>query len=215
MKKNFINIEEFFGVKEQCVFCQSKLKIIFINFSRAADDIPIIKAKVKDGKFCFNMKHVTNSFELDAEIELDIKTNVLKFFIPNMKEADFTKVLDYWVAQQVFENLGPHVELYCSNRKCKMKYHICTDTFKLTRQGLPEELATENSNAFKIKYVRLYMESFVLSQLWVQNDWLYNSTNIFPKNNPNAEPIKTGLLDLESMSTDKIINRIKTLVTFS
>ncbi len=209
MKTHFKSVEEFFGVKERCVFCQSKLKIVFINFSRSVDNIPIIKAKVRENKFSFNLKHVSDSFELDVKTEIDIKTNVLKFSCTEENDPwklDLEKDKDRQrLAQQVFENLGPHVELYCPNRKCKMKYHICSDIFKLMR----------DEDQLKIKSIRLYMESFVLPKLWIQNDWIFSSTNIYSTVNLDADPLRTPLLDLESLGKIKIINRINTLVTFS
>jgi hypothetical protein len=207
MKCYFDSIEDFFKIKESCVFCGGKLEIIFINFSRSSNDVPIIKSKEKDGKFQFHMKHTTPGFELEANVEIDIRTNLVKFDLLN-KEDRSTEILDCFLVQETFENLGPHIELYCPSRSCGLNYCISSDNFRC--DSVPNE-----PSVWKIRSVRLYMESFVVDNLWVQNDWIFNSTNIYLRDNANTEPLRTKIMNLEGMGRDKIITRIKTLVTFS
>lgn len=207
MKCYFENIEEFSKIRYRCVFCGAKLKVIFINFSRSSQHVPIIKSKEKEGKFEFHMTHTIPGLTLESDVEIDVKTNIVRFDSPSRKDRS-TKSLDYYYIEQTFENLGPHVELYCSSKSCGLNYCISSDHFKC-------ESIEDDPSSWRIRNVRLYMESFVVDKLWVQNDFIFNSTNIYPQANPDCDPIRAKLINLEGMSKDKIITRIKTLVTFS
>lgn len=207
MKCFFDNIDEFFTVKEQCAFCKSKLKTQFRNFSMMHDDIPVVVAEEKDGKFCFSMSYISHSITVDADVEIITKDNFINLYVPSKEKLD-PKVKDYWVVKQVFENFGPHIELYCANKKCKRKYCIASDVFKC-------DVSVPESNQSKLSNPRLYMESFVVDKHWVQNDFIFKSTNIYSKDDPDLPPIRAKLLDLETMDEEKILTRVRTLVTFS
>jgi hypothetical protein len=202
----FQNIKEFIGVKDTCVFCRSKLKVVLTNFIKEPNGIPVLKAKVANEQFNFNIKHTTESYQIEADATIDIITNALQFKLISPIDLE-QYALDYMVAKTAFENLKPHIELYCPNKKCKLKYHICSNIFAM--------YAGDKVGTFIIKPLSLYMESFVVDKLWVQNDWTNNSTNIYSIDKANADPIRTSFIDLESMSKEKILTRIKTLVTFS
>lgn len=203
----FQNIKEFIGVKDSCVFCHTKLKVVLTNFIKEPNGIPVLKAKIVDEHINFNIKHTTETYQIDADADIDIATNALEFKLISPVNLE-QYALDYMVAKTAFENLKPHVELYCPNKKCKMKYHLCSNIFTMIGAG-------RHLGSFTIKPLSLYMESFVVDKLWVQNDWTNSSTNIYSIANSNADPIRTSIIDLESMNKEKIITRIKTLVTFS
>lgn len=207
MKRLCANIDEFFAIKDRCVFCKSKLKSQFRNFSVMHDDIPVVVAKKVDDKFCFRIQYVSQGGSLDADVEINTGNNIINFFIPNKLEPD-PRVQDFWFVKNIFEGFGPHIELYCNNKECKRKYYIASDVFKCEPM-IPE------SNQFKLSRPQLYMESFSVNKFWVQNDWLFNSTNIYVRDNPDLGPIRVKLMDLESMDEEKLLTRIRTLVTFS
>jgi hypothetical protein len=207
MNKILDNIETFINLKEKCPFCQNKLKPSLTNFVMAADTIPLIKCRLQGEEFYFNIKHTSHSFQITAQATVNIKTNILQLQLttPVVMEQYAT---DYIMAKSVFENMKPYVELYCSSRRCKMKYHMCSDIFICLKRE-------DSYSSFYIKPFSAYMESFVTGDYWVQNDWINNSANIYNRNKTDSDPIRTHILNIESMGKEKVINRIKTLVTFS
>lgn len=208
MQQTFDSIEKFIALKEKCVFCQTPLKNMLTNHIRAPRGIPILKSEVIDGKLSFKLKHTTDSYQIIADGTIDTKTNLLHFQL-SRPDTELTNLnaLDSLVAKTAFEQMMPHMEVYCPSRKCKTKYYICGEMFKIDVENL-------NGCVFRIRPFSVYMESFFTSKLWIQNDWSANCTNIYLKNNP-VNPVKTSILDLESMDKEKLFKRIKTLVTFS
>lgn len=198
MQETFQSIAEFIKIREHCVFCSSKLKPVLTNFILGVS-IPIINAKVLNNKFSFNLLCTKESFSISVNVTIDIHTNILQFSILDIEE--------YELAKTVFADYKPHVKLYCPSKKCKMKYNISSDVFRYDYTSEPSQL--------KVRPFMLYMESFVLDRLWIQNDWINNYMNIYSQVHFNAAPIRADLLDLEEMGKEKIINRVRTLVTFS
>jgi len=207
MQGTFQSIADFLKIKDQCVFCKSKMKNTLTNFTLGPDNIPLINAKSLDDRFLFEIGYVTGSYTLAASTSVDINTNILNFNLTTPVALNGYGI-EYMMAKTVFENHKPHIELYCPNKKCKMKYGIQSDVFRIDRLD-------DSLSRFKIRPFILYMESFVLDKLWVQNDWINTCTYIYAQNNLNIEPIKVDLLNLEEMGKEKIINRVRTLVTFS
>ena len=207
MNHIFDNIDAFISHKDKCPFCQNKLRAALTNFVMSADTIPIIKCRIDNGQFHFNIKHTSHSFHISAEASINTQDNILQLQITtHIVLEQFAK--DYIMAKSVFENMKPYIELYCPSRKCKMKYRMCSDIFVCLKiEG--------KYSSFKIKPFPVYMESFVTGDWWVHNDWINESTSIYNRNKTDSEPIRTGIINLESMGKEKVINRIKTLVTFS
>jgi hypothetical protein len=203
----FESIEDFLKFKDRCPFCSSELKVSLANFVLAPNTIPFLKCRLIDNKFEFSLKHTSHSFELAADVSINSQNNIVTFALttPVVLEQYAT---DYMMAKTVFESMKPYIELYCSSRKCKMKYRLCSDIFACLKiEGV--------YSSFKIRPFPVYMESFVIEDFWIQNDWTTGLTNIYNKLKTECEPIRTNIINLETMGKDKIINRIKTLVTFS
>lgn len=208
MKTHFKTIKDFLSIKEYCVFCGSKLKPIFINFSRLGD-VPRIKSEIDGDKFSFALTDITANHNLRVSIQIDMTNNMM-----NISPLPYDDVFDKHdgLIISAFENLGPHMELYCSKKKCKMKYCL-TSTFFKCESGMPDEVPP--GKVYRIKPFELLMESFSTPRLWVLNDWVGNRTNIYSRSNTDIDPIKTEMLDIEALGKDKVLTRIKTLVIFS
>lgn len=206
MQKTFNFIDDFVKVKERCFFCQTPLRVILTNFIGVhKDGIPIINSHLNGNQFRFDISQTSATFEVKAKVVIDIETSALIFENVNFRTS--TPALDQYVVKQVFEDLKPHVELYCSNKKCKTKYHLCSDVFKLARLS--------SVDAWMVKPFKLFLESFRSDNLNVQNDWLRKVTNIYSLKNTEADPIVVPIIDFEDMGKDKLLTRIKTIAVFS
>lgn len=204
MQKHYSNILEFTKVKETCLFCQSPLRAVLTNFiGPRKNGIPIINAPLKDDKFIFDLRHTTETYSIEARGIIDINTNVLKFEITNPTETPTT---DQALARQAFGDLKPHVELYCPNKRCDVKYNLCSDVFTWRHSAIRGD---------KIMPLKLYLECFKTGKLNVQNDCFQNMTFIYSIANEDADPISVPMLDFEEMGRDKLLVRIKTLVVWS
>lgn len=205
MHKHYSNILEFTKVKERCLFCQSSLRTVLTNFiGPRKSGIPIINAPVKDDKFIFDIKHTTETYSIEARGTIDITTNVLTF--DNSRSTE-TPNADQLLAWQAFQDLKPHVELYCPNRECKVKYNLCSDVL-VTRQKA-------YAIGWKMAPLKLYLECFKTNKLNVQNDCFQNMTFIYSITNEDADPISVPMLDFEKMGKDKLLTRVQTLVVWS
>lgn len=210
MRGPFTSIKDFINIQEECVFCNRKLKCVLSSFNSGPRSLPIFNYYIKDDKFQFDFKHTNATWQVNAQISIDTKYNQMTLhLIEPLQHELSTESVDHLIAQKVFEDIYPYVEIYCPNRKCKMKYTLYSDLFKFDRLD-------DNIFTFKIKPFFLYMETFEIDNLWIQNDWLVHSLNIYSKNKTGVLPIQySEVLNLKEMGKDKIITRIKTLVTYS
>lgn len=196
MRLSFDRVEEFFNIRDKCLFCGSRLKVGLANYSQSVNHIPI------NGQFGFHLRHTMEKFDFDADVSLDIKTNNLFF---TFKEEPDPYSPWQKIAKRVFEELGPHLELSCRSKQCKMGYSLNSEIFVCDYHG----------DFLRIKPFNLLSETFMTGKHWVMNDWISRKAIIFSQVNVEADPIKTTLLDSDVMSGDKILNRVQTLVTFS
>lgn len=212
----FENIRDFVQIKQHCIFCKTPLRSILTNFEGfGKNGIPLLNAPIGHDKIDFNVSKTTATYSIQADGAIDIRTNALVFDVTapynipylapggDVREAEPT-------ACDVFLDMKPYVQIYCPSKSCNMDYAISSGVFTLQR------VHHKSKNfSWMIKEFNLWMETFTSGSLWVQNDWMHNSTNIYSRNNPDADAISVPLIDFESMNKDKLITRIKTLVTFS
>lgn len=199
MYKDFETIQEFTKFRETCFFCQGELRVKLSSF---CGNPPRISAPLKSNELSFKLSHVTQEYELEAKGVVDIRTNALVF-----QTGGETPTIDNNLALEIFENQRPAIELYCPNRRCKYQYHVCTSPLRCA--------GVKGDKAWKVKHPRLWFEAYVEKNIVVHNDHLLGKTMIYVRNNEFAEPITIPILDWEAMGKDKLLNRIKTLVTFS
>lgn len=201
MSDLYPSITEFIKYKEKCFFCDSKLKCRLTNFIGVSNDLPIINAPITANTISFPVDCTTASFDLKAEGKIDIRTNALVFLL----KEQATPSIDDMLAKNTFLGFKPHIQLYCANKQCKHDYTVASDTFRTGKI----------KHGYLILPFKLYYESFVTGSLWVQNNYLQNKTYIHTRNNPDANPITSTLLNFEKMGKNKLLMRVKTLVVFS
>lgn len=198
---NFNNIKDFISIKKTCPFCSSKLKPILTNFISTVG-MPMLKAKLENDSFKFNLKYFSKDLNIKANLNLNIIDNELSIIIDN----DANIAIDWMIVKIIFENMSPHIQLICNSRKCKMSYYLSSSFIK-------SKIIDGYMNYFIINPIHLNMEVFVHNNLWIQNDWKNNSLNIYSVDN-KSNPIQSRIIDLES-NKDKILNKIMMLVNFS
>lgn len=206
MQKNFDNILDFTKLKDKCIFCRQPLKACLTNFiGLRKGGLPTLNAAITSGRFNFEIKHTTESYDISAIGTVDIRTNTLVFTLPQNSDMPF---LDQHVARQAFIDLKPYIDLHCTNKKCKQNYSLAS-------YYIHEINKLSGSSAWSIGSLKLFLESFVTNKLVVQNDWFKENTSIYSLINEDADPIKTPFMDFEAMGKDKLLTRVQTLVTFS
>lgn len=188
------------------MFCQKSLRVCLSNYlnPRANDTLPVIDATMQNNRFDFEIRHTTALYDIKAEAMVDASTNSLVYLVPTDAE---TPGLDQHVVNQALKELRPHIELLCNNAKCKHRYSLSSYTLTSQRRN--------DVNAWTIGPVKLFLETFRSGKYIVQNDWIKGDTSIYLYDNDAVEPIKTPIIDFEEMGKDRLLNRIRTLVTFS
>lgn len=200
---------DFLSFKDHCVFCGSKLKPLLKSFIKRQQQ-PMIKSKLVDDNFCFNIKNTNSTYSFDADISLDINTNIINFELNSPCNLE-NPLQDHLAVKNYFDILYLHLELYCPSRKCNMQYYLCTNL--LSSQSQLEVVGKKSS--VKLKPNILFMEAFIVNKSWVQNLWENHELNIYSTDNIDSAPIKAPFMDLSVMNKERVINRIRTIVTFS
>jgi len=199
--QGFETIKEFTKFKETCFFCHSRLTSRLTSFTKS---IPILNAPLVNERYSFKLTRVTAEYSLEAQGVVDIKSNALVFLVT---DSD-TPGVDQKLAFEAFVDLHPYVELYCPNIKCKYKYHICSEVLHTKYLG-------KKIDSWMITGPNLYYEGFIDRDLVIHNNFTHENTAIYSRHHENADPITTPMLDWEAMGKDKLLTRIRTLVTFS
>lgn len=201
MKKYFETIEELLKVRSNCVFCKSPLKPFLTNYFKSNKRIPFIKGIFIDNICSFDLKYLSDNKDKDIDVAgyINIQDNTLKFN-PSIESND--EVID------AFIKYLPYAGLNCNNKQCKHAYYLSSEVFNIDNRN----------NTCKIATLELYMEAFKFDKYWIQNNWASKTatTNIHPIiPNINTNVITVPIIDLESQDISKILNKIKTIITFS
>jgi hypothetical protein len=199
------SIADFICCRKSCFFCEAPLNSRLSNFMGLDDDgLPLLNSPIKDGKISFHIAHTIPSFSVEADGVIDIRTNILSLTPKNRNTI--TPTIDDFLAKQSFLELEPHIRLFCSGKDCPHDYTAASNTFTVNkiRQGY-----------WKISTCYLYYESFVIGHLWIQNNYFFNKVYIHSIDKPDIDPLVFPIMDLKTMGKTKVLNRIKTLVTFS
>jgi len=196
---------EFTKLRDKCLFCGGLLRASLTNYINPKENglLPILDATISDGKFEFQIKRTTQSYDIRADGVIDIRANALVFTLPADSE---TPLLDQHVVKQAFSDLKPHIELVCNNKKCKNEYSLSSYIIDIIR--------LKQVNAWMILPVRLFLETFKTNKLVVQNDWVTEKTHIYSRLNEDIDPLKVPFMDFGAMGKTKLLTRIQTLVTF-
>jgi hypothetical protein len=208
LQRQFDTMFDFTKLKDKCLFCGGKLRVSLTNYIGSRyNGLPVLNATIESGRFVFNIKHTTQSYHVEANGVIDILNNKLVFDIP--KGSD-TPHIDERVAKQALDDLRPHIELSCDNRKCKSHYHLSSTTLDIKRSNFNDNIFT-----WVISPLKLFIEGFKTHNFDVQSDQLTGHTYIFSNTNENADPIIVPIIDFDTMGADKLLNRISTIATFS
>lgn len=202
----FSNIEDFININKKCLFCDSNLEVILTNLIGYKNNGASIISSYLDGDhFKFKLPN-NNSSAAITNGKINIKTNLLTFDIPcNITNLENELLF----LKNYFSKLYPHLEIYCPNKKCSCKYsyYLCSDTFKFDTKIY--------NNSFVINKISLFMESFRYNNFWIQNNFFNKKTNIFMKNNPDANPVEVDFIDFTNIHKNKFLNKIKSIILFS
>ena len=204
----FNTIEDFVKCKETCVFCNTPLKVVVTNYvGVSGQGIPIINAPLKNDRFEFKIKHTTASFEVKADVFIFIQNNTLIFDNFNNFNSQ-TPSVDERLVKQVFEDYGPHFELYCPSKKCGLGYFLAGWPLKIKKNHPVEGM-------WYIEPFSMFTENVRVGSYVVANNWETKLSSIYSRKNIDAKPIVVPMVDFSTMNKEKLITRIKTLVTFS
>lgn len=210
MQKQFDSILDFVGLRDRCLFCDRPLRVSLTNYLNPRENglLPMLDSDLfENNKFFFRIKHTTENYDIKADGTLDIVNNILSF-----KEAlgSHTPAIDQYMAQQAFTGMQPYIALSCNNYSCKNRYSLSSYSLSVM-----ESYPNVPAHQWIISPLKLFLESFRVGHLIVQNNWISQTTHIHSFINENTVPLKVPFMDFESMDKEKLLTRVKTLVTFS
>lgn len=202
IQTRFKRLEEFASIRDNCLFCGKKLKFVFTTtMGTSKPEIPLIKSNWGDNRFSFDLQYNSAILNVNAEVNINTRTNEISFN-PN----------DTSVGAAALEGLSPHVELQCNNKKCKMNYYLRSSIFTFQITFETEEPCLH----YAVNPFRLEWECFNVNKFWIKNDYSHKTTDIYSTESGfDHKPIMMPMLDFRAMDSDKIANKILTMVNFS
>lgn len=180
--------------------------MVLTNFIGLKDTgIPEIKAPLVDGKFKFHIEHTTSRFDIKSDVVVDAAANVLLF--SNFTNGELPAIDEYTV-RQAFEDYRPYIELYCTNKRCGLLYHLWGHIIKL------KKIPTVRG-AWSIEPFGMILEGAKVKHYIIHNHWDTQRSSIYTIKNHEARPIEVPMIDFTKMDKTRLINRVQMLVTFS
>jgi hypothetical protein len=212
MQSIYHNIDQLIKYRDKCIFCQTKLKTILTNHINFKN-VPTLSSKFKADQFEFSLTYNAANMDFQVDLRLDAVNNFLVFDKPIVSEHYEKGLCEYFhVFEQVirtFNDLRIHTETYCPSRKCGLKYYFSSINFYIwNATELPDKKCL-------IPHIQLSDECFNVGNYWVQNTIYDDKTNIYSTKHPDKDPIIQDLIDFSSLDKDKLLNKIKMLITFS
>ena len=159
-------------------------------------NLPIINATMQNEIFKFHFRHTTDQHDIIVSGNVNADSNAIEFIL-----SSDTPAYDLQAVTNVFMNVNPYIELYCSNRKCNHLYYLASYPLQVF-EG-------------KLFPLTLFIEQFSMKDLVVQNNWTTKETNIYSGVRTDAIPLKTAFINFDEMTPEKLLKRIKTIVVFS
>lgn len=208
MQKIFDNILSFAHLKEKCLFCETSLRPYLTNFTGLRkDSLPVLNEYIDGAQFSFPLSHTTETYDIAADITLNVVQNKLMITVPN---DTLTALLDQYVAKQALDDLRPYIDVACYNKHCKYEYYLSSSVLKITNDN-----KSAGYNGWEIAPLGLIYESFQTDNLLIKNDWMKEETHIYSLNN-EVEPLKImPLIDFTELGAEKLLTRIKTYAIYS
>jgi hypothetical protein len=201
MRQYFSSVDQFINLKENCIFCNSRLSPRLTNFFAKKQYLSTINAGLIGSKFIFNLKYNSISTQIDSRVTLDTFTNKVDFTF-NSNTSVKSNV-------EIMEDIQIHVELHCRNKKCKTDYYLCSGPFTFDY---------EHTSFVKIRPFYLFMEGFAMDKMSIYNDFPSKATFVhknISSTTYSTTDLKFPMVDFESLEKEKLFNRIRNLVIFS
>jgi len=189
-------LNNFLKQKNKCLFCKKNMNIILSNFINLSSiKKPLLRVKCKKNEFNFKLAFNT---PIDKIIDVSLAKDILTFHVDKDCNID--------ILFSAFNNIYPHIEFYCSNKKCKNNaYYIYSNIFDFEKIDF---------NKFKLKYFEKYIEYFSIDEYCVQNDFKDKKTLIYDRSNYNLL-FKSEFIDFSKMTEDRMKNKIKSIMILS
>lgn len=200
-------IHDVIKYRENCVFCNSKLKTILTSSLSFSSWLSSLRVKYQNNEFNFKLKYNSATIDLTADARIDAVNNFL--FFDKLLQSPYPEEKLQQQAAWVFNSIAAHTESFCPSRRCGLNYYFSSNFFTLV------DNFDAKTNQYTIAPVFLDRECINIKGFWVQNDLVKNKTNIYYTNDTSSEPITIDLINFDNLTKDKIINKIKMVVTFS
>jgi hypothetical protein len=211
VETQFCHIKEFSLVKEYCIFCGQKLRLQLSNYMGHAGGVQSLTIPCVRDMFEVSINYSGKQINVEADGFLLLQTNKLFFKI---RDEDIFVCQDpHKTSVENFEKLSLHLSLKCENLNCDHNYFICSSLLKCSNKHY--EKMDIVRPVFEIMPFNLFMESFTMGDVWVQNLWDKSLTYLYSIEKYEDNPIEIPLIDWSKMNSDKIRNKIKTLVILS
>ena len=196
MQTDFDYIIDFTGNEYKCIFCQRPMQAILTNFIGLKDEF---RSKIINGQLIFKLQGIYRDTRIGDKFDcsLDMRTSKLSY----------SGNYDVHNVQDIFSDLSPHIEILCKHPYCRRKYN-----YYISSEVLPSRV---EDNEIIISPFLLYMQSFTFKKFWIQNNWISKELCIYHREQIDVAPLRYKVISFENMSSEKIINKIKTLVSFS
>jgi hypothetical protein len=197
----FETIAGFSKAKESCPFCKTPLSFQLTNYIGAFGGLPILKEPLQNDRFLFKIEKRA----VKSDVCLLTGSNTLMF--DNFTNGELPNI-DEHLVKKAFDEYSPYLELYCPNEKCDLGYSICTHPLAVRKKH-------PVMGMFYVDPIKVFAESIHFDSYVVVNCWEKDTTKIYSSTNEEAKPIVLPALDFTAMGKERLINRIRILVTFS
>lgn len=176
-------IKDFLSLRDDCIFCNSKLSKRFSCLPNEYNNINFNIAP--------NQKYIDVQIYMLGDLNstnLSIEINSHEVIFENYQTKDYDMSNIIWS----FDNLYSYFQLFCNN--CDYKYAIVSDFLSITSD-------------FHVEEIDIYSESFILDNLIIINDHKSNRTainsfyqDIKKLSTKTNETIKINKIDFNKLS---------------
>lgn len=210
MRKKFNSIEECLTEKK-CVFCNNSLKIKLSNnssiFCFGANNLSIFNTNFINNNIIFNFSYTTIVINTIINGSIDVTNNKI-----TLNSSDENLLYRDLIA--IFESFQPCLKFFCENKECNMRYLLVSNILYCERANYKTGYYSNFSDYTRIIPFSISIEICSIDKYLIQNDFGPDVTSII--NSYNYSTIHLPyLISFNSMDKDKLVNRIKTIITFS
>lgn len=201
----FETIAGFSKAKESCPFCKTPLYLQLSNYIGTTDGLPVFREPLQNDRFLFKINKQLPSQVVKADVCLLTDSNTLMF--DNFTNGEYPGI-DEQLLKRTFDAHSPYLELYCPNGTCELDYSICSHPLSFRKKH-------PVMGMFHVDPIKVFAEVINFDSYVVTNNWDQNTTKIYSSKNEEAAPIVLPAIDFANMGKERLINRIRIMVTFS